>query len=166
MKKTVILILLVCIALPVFADDALVLPAGVFRLSLAPNYAFVNGAYDTNDARILVMRHSLLPGGVPPRGVEGPEVVVELRDHSLGQHSPTRRCPSRSPCVPNAESKERATVLAEQHEVALVQRNRVHPHIALIAPRSGARGDAFDGEAMRVPISADLPYVDHSSRSR
>ncbi len=48
MKKTAILILLVCIALPIFADDAMVLPAGVIRVSLVPNYGFVNGAYDNN----------------------------------------------------------------------------------------------------------------------
>ncbi len=48
MKKTVILALLVCIALPIFADDAMVLPAGVFRIYAVPSYGFVNGAYDTD----------------------------------------------------------------------------------------------------------------------
>src|SRR5271157_2970275 len=48
MKKTVILALLVCLALPVFADDALVLPAGVFRLTLVPSYDFVPGAYGSD----------------------------------------------------------------------------------------------------------------------
>ena len=48
MKKTVIIMLLLCLVLPVFADDALVLPAGVFRFTLVPSYDFVPGAYGTN----------------------------------------------------------------------------------------------------------------------
>ncbi len=48
MKKTVILALLVCLALPVFSDDALVLPAGVFRLTLVPSYDFAPGAYNSS----------------------------------------------------------------------------------------------------------------------
>src|SRR5271157_2282070 len=48
MKKSIVLTLLVCLAVPAFADDAMVLPAGVFRFTLVPSYDFVPGAYGTN----------------------------------------------------------------------------------------------------------------------
>ena len=48
MRKVLVILLLVLLALPVFADDAKILPAGVIRITLAPNYGFVPGAYDTD----------------------------------------------------------------------------------------------------------------------
>ncbi|GAB4367848.1 MAG: hypothetical protein Kow009_04670 [Spirochaetales bacterium] len=46
MKKLWILIILAGLVLPVFADDALVLPQGVLRLSLAPSYGFASEKWD------------------------------------------------------------------------------------------------------------------------
>ncbi len=51
MRKTVIpmiiITLMVCAALPAIADDGLVLPAGIIRVTLVPSYDWLNGAYDT-----------------------------------------------------------------------------------------------------------------------
>jgi len=46
MKKTMILVILAVLALPVFADDALVLPQGVLRISLVPSYGFADEQWD------------------------------------------------------------------------------------------------------------------------
>ena len=48
MRKLCALLLLAVLALPAFADDALVLPAGVLRLYAVPVYAWANKAYDNN----------------------------------------------------------------------------------------------------------------------
>ncbi len=48
MRKIVVIVLVVGIALPVLADDAKILPAGVIRITLAPTYGFVPGEYDTS----------------------------------------------------------------------------------------------------------------------
>ena len=46
MKKLLILVVLLVLVLPVFADDALVLPQGVLRISIAPSYGFANKTWD------------------------------------------------------------------------------------------------------------------------
>lgn len=46
MKKLLILVVLAVFVLPVFADDALVLPKGVLRISIAPSYGFANKTWD------------------------------------------------------------------------------------------------------------------------
>ena len=46
MKKMLLIMLLAAIALPLFADDALVLPAQVLRLYVAPTYAFADKGFD------------------------------------------------------------------------------------------------------------------------
>lgn len=46
MKKLLILLVLAAIVLPVFADDALVLPQGVLRISIAPSYGFAKEQWD------------------------------------------------------------------------------------------------------------------------
>jgi len=46
MKKLLILVVLAALVLPVFADDALVLPKGVLRISIAPSYGFANKTWD------------------------------------------------------------------------------------------------------------------------
>ena len=48
MKRIVVVFSLACIALPLFADDAMVLPAKVFRLTIAPSYGMVPGTYNTS----------------------------------------------------------------------------------------------------------------------
>lgn len=48
MKKTIVLILLVACAMPMFADDAMVLPAGVIRAYIAPTYGFADKAFDVD----------------------------------------------------------------------------------------------------------------------
>jgi len=48
MKKALMIMLLAAIALPLFADDALVLPAQVLRVYVAPTYAFADKAYDAD----------------------------------------------------------------------------------------------------------------------
>jgi hypothetical protein len=63
------------------------------------------------------------------------------------------------------ESKERATVLAEQRKVELVEGDGVHPRNSWIAPRRWVCGDGLDEEVMRPPISAELPDVDNNPRS-
>lgn len=46
MKKLWILLVLATFVLPVFADDALVLPQGVLRISIAPSYGFADKTWD------------------------------------------------------------------------------------------------------------------------
>lgn len=48
MRKLSVLLLLAVLALPAFADDALVLPAGVLRLYAVPVYAWISQQYDNN----------------------------------------------------------------------------------------------------------------------
>jgi hypothetical protein len=48
MRKTIILTLLACLAVPVFADQAIMLPAGMLRLTVVPSFAFAPGAYGTS----------------------------------------------------------------------------------------------------------------------
>jgi len=50
MRKVLVFLLLVAIAIPIFADDALVLPAGVLRLYVVPVYAMADKMYD-NDGK-------------------------------------------------------------------------------------------------------------------
>jgi hypothetical protein len=46
MKKALLVLLLAALAFPVFSDDALVLPKGVLRTTIAPNYGFGNTAWN------------------------------------------------------------------------------------------------------------------------
>lgn len=46
MKKLLILMVLAALVWPMFADDALVLPQGVLRISIAPSYGFANKTWD------------------------------------------------------------------------------------------------------------------------
>ena len=46
MKKLLILMVLAALVWPMFADDALVLPKGVLRISIAPSYGFANKTWD------------------------------------------------------------------------------------------------------------------------
>jgi hypothetical protein len=46
MKKALFVLILAALVFPAFADDALVLPKGVLRVYLAPNYGFGNTAWD------------------------------------------------------------------------------------------------------------------------
>ncbi len=48
MKKALILLLLAGLIAPVFADDALVLPKGISRVTIAPVLGFVQGAWDAD----------------------------------------------------------------------------------------------------------------------
>lgn len=48
MRKLCALLLLAVLALPAFADDALVLPAGVLRVYAVPVYAWASKQYDNN----------------------------------------------------------------------------------------------------------------------
>ena len=48
MKKLLVFLLLAAIAIPIFADDALVLPAGVLRLYVVPVYAMADKMYDNS----------------------------------------------------------------------------------------------------------------------
>jgi len=50
MRKLLVFLLLAAIAIPIFADDALVLPAGVLRLYVVPVYAMADKMYD-NDGK-------------------------------------------------------------------------------------------------------------------
>lgn len=46
MKKALLVLLLAALVLPAFADDALVMPKGVLRITVAPNYGFGNTQWD------------------------------------------------------------------------------------------------------------------------
>lgn len=48
MKKILILLLLCTFVVPVFADDALVLPKGVMRFYIVPTYSITNGEFDAD----------------------------------------------------------------------------------------------------------------------
>ena len=48
MKKVLLALVLVCLVLPVFADDALVLPEGVLRITIAPSYSFGDKVWDSS----------------------------------------------------------------------------------------------------------------------
>jgi hypothetical protein len=48
MKKILILLLLCTFVVPIFADDALVLPKGVMRFYVVPTFSIANGEYDEN----------------------------------------------------------------------------------------------------------------------
>jgi hypothetical protein len=48
MRKVLVFLLLAAIAIPIFADDALVLPAGVLRLYVVPVYAMADKMYDNS----------------------------------------------------------------------------------------------------------------------
>ncbi len=48
MKKALILVLLIAMVAPIFADDALVMPAGVIRVYATGAYATINKAYDSD----------------------------------------------------------------------------------------------------------------------
>jgi hypothetical protein len=48
MKKALFLVLIAAMAMPMFADDALVMPAGVIRTYLTGAYATINKAYDSD----------------------------------------------------------------------------------------------------------------------
>ncbi len=48
MRKFLVLALLVALALPIFADDGTVLPAGVFRARVIPTFGWMTGQYDKN----------------------------------------------------------------------------------------------------------------------
>ncbi|HTX71829.1 MAG TPA: hypothetical protein VMC79_03300, partial [Rectinemataceae bacterium] len=50
MKKVLLIALVAALVIPVFADDALVMPAQVFRTYITGAYATVNNAYD-NDGK-------------------------------------------------------------------------------------------------------------------
>ena len=52
MKKVLVLLLLAAIVAPAFADDALVLPKGVLRTTLAPYYAFANQSFDKDGEKV------------------------------------------------------------------------------------------------------------------
>src|SRR5271157_1453354 len=48
MRKALVFLLLAAFAIPIFADDALVLPAGVLRLYVVPTYAMADKMYDSS----------------------------------------------------------------------------------------------------------------------
>jgi hypothetical protein len=48
MKKPAIIASLVLVVPPAFAAAAMVLPAGVFRISAVPSYGFAPGSYNTS----------------------------------------------------------------------------------------------------------------------
>jgi len=52
MKKALILLLLAAFVLPVFADDALVMPKGVFRFWVAPNYGMADKKFDDDGKKV------------------------------------------------------------------------------------------------------------------
>lgn len=61
MKKLFAVLLLVAFALPVFANDATVLPAGVMRARVIPTYAFGDKKFDSNgDSQDLGMDVSII----------------------------------------------------------------------------------------------------------
>jgi len=61
MKKLFAVLLLVALALPVFANDATVLPAGVLRARVIPTYAFGDKKFDSNgDSQDLGMDVSII----------------------------------------------------------------------------------------------------------
>jgi len=47
MRKLFVFLLLAAVSIPIFADDALVLPAGVLRLYVVPAYAWADKQFDT-----------------------------------------------------------------------------------------------------------------------
>ncbi|MFP4409821.1 MAG: hypothetical protein ACLFPW_14965, partial [Spirochaetaceae bacterium] len=51
MKKILVLLLLAAIVAPAFADDALVLPKGVLRTTIAPSYASIGKGFDKDGNR-------------------------------------------------------------------------------------------------------------------
>jgi hypothetical protein len=48
MKKFLVALLFAALVLPIFADDAMVLPTGVFRITTAPSFASESKAYDSS----------------------------------------------------------------------------------------------------------------------
>lgn len=52
MKKTLLVLLMVTLAIAVFADDAKVLPKGVIRINVVPSYIFGTEMFDTNGDKV------------------------------------------------------------------------------------------------------------------
>lgn len=51
MKKALVFVLLAAFVVPVFADDAITLPAGVMRTRVVPSMTFINSAFDEDGDR-------------------------------------------------------------------------------------------------------------------
>ncbi len=52
MKKLVLLLVMLALVMPAFADDAKVLPAGVLRTYIAPSYSFASEAFDADGEKV------------------------------------------------------------------------------------------------------------------
>jgi hypothetical protein len=52
MKKLVVLLVMLALVMPAFADDAKVLPAGVLRTYLTPSYSFASQSFDADGDKV------------------------------------------------------------------------------------------------------------------
>jgi hypothetical protein len=52
MKKLVVLLVMLALVMPAFADDAKVLPAGVLRTYFAPSYSFASQSFDADGDKV------------------------------------------------------------------------------------------------------------------
>src|SRR5215470_14960650 len=89
----------------------------------------------------VAVRYQLPAVTIRPGQVVRTEVVVECRDHALGEDGPPRRLPLGTPPVADPLAKDRAEIGADEHGINLVYEVGIDPRNAQVwSPRHERRG--------------------------